>query len=230
MYQWLERFCEGDPCDDIPQSRIRKWFEYIRAGNCYHRFEFHGFEYVCINCGLIQDMPQYVTETFHTMEVWPRNYARKQYFDLLLAKIKGFDRMNVSEEFREEFVADVPNPCDWYTVYQRYKAWDLKDWWIGWNFFNDSYGKGVRLRNCQYRLMLFVDEYWEDSTRAKKKLNVFYMMYKIVEMTKDNTDWIPMKLRSIAITRLDEEWKQICDKFNWPFVPSRKTLKKIRWC
>lgn len=227
MNHWLKRFSCGLDCKETT-SQIKEWFNYINEGNCYHEIIFDQYEYVCIHCGVVDPIPYYVIDPDARFIYWPRKYERIQYFDSLFDIILGHDHIELPNSYLDQLFSEMKCPCDWYEVYHQYKEWDLAPWWT--SFFVMTWNKDkITFNHTHKNLMLFIDEHWEGSERNKKKINVFYMLFKIVELTQCDNDWVPMKLRSIAITRLDEEWKKICDSFNWTFIPTSKSLKKINW-
>lgn len=216
---------------------------------CYHDWDTDPCEITCMKCGAIKNLQIYTIDKSCMIEFWPRQYVRKDYYTNIFNKIVGIERIIISDQHREWLVADIPNPGDWYQVYQKFKVWDLQDWWTSWNILCDNPTR-IDLRPEHLNLLMFVDAKWKPNEpdpveelinlnpilvkcnyekRAKKKLNVFYMLYKIVEMTGHDVTWIPLKLRSICIEKLDEEWKEICKKFNWKFIKTKKTLQKINW-
>ena len=89
--------------------------------------------------------------------------------------------------------------------------------------------KFIDYEPIHYKLLCYVDNKWDESSRAKKKINVFYTLYKIVELTGKDVRWVPMKLRLIALARLDSEWEQICAKLGWIFIPTSKRLQKFHY-
>jgi len=234
MNKWLIRFSEGlETFDD----NARKKFKYLLADNCKYSHNIamddtYG-EFVCDRCGeIFLNRPDFILDKTHTIEFWPRQYARTQYFDALFDKINGKDRLQATEQFLDELKEEMPNPGDWYQVYRKYKELNIQEYWIGWNSVCDYHTLNtnrIDMTPVHYNLMLYVDANWQNVSRSKKKFNVFYMLFKIVEMTGHNTDWVPMKLRPIALNRLDTEWKEICNKFNWKYQPSNMTLKQIKW-
>lgn len=214
---------------------------------CYHNWDSDPYEISCMKCGLIRDFQIYTIDKNCTFEPWPRQYVRTAYYTNLFGKICGIDLFPLSDYHRELLVRDIPNPGDWYQVYQKFKEWDLQDIWTSWNILCDN-PKRIDLDKVHWKLLVYVDEYWKPNEeendfdefgetlniikyekRNKKKLNVFYMLYKIVEMTGYDTSWVPLKLRSICIEKLDEEWKAICKKFNWKFIKTNTILQKIYW-
>jgi len=234
MLKWLIRF--GDGLETFDEKAREKFKPILNDNcNCIHNLvldETYG-EYVCDRCSVIfTNKPDFIFDKNHTVEFWPRQYARTQYFDALFDKIHGKERIKGSDQFIDELKDSMPNPGDWYQVYRKYKEWGVQEWWVGWNSICDYYTlntQRIDMDPIHYKLMLYVDANWHNDTRSKKKFNVFYMLFKIVEMTGHNTNWVPMKLRPIALERLDQEWKEICKKFNWNFKPSNLTLKQIQW-
>lgn len=221
MKAWLSKILEKEikeiNLNDIP----------THGKSCWHDWRFESGELVCTTCGLINKNEQFfVVEQSVNFEFWPRTYLRQQYFNSLFNKISGREPLDYSDTYRFELIKEMPDPCDWYQVYQKFKEWQLKDWWICWNVFSYC-EKLIDVKPLHYKLLCYVDNQWEDSKRCKKKMNVFYMLYKIVEMTGCEVRWVPMKLRLIAITRLDEEWKDICNKLGWKFIPTNKKLTKF---
>lgn len=199
----------------------------IPTKNCWHDWSFQRGELVCTTCGLINLHEQlFVVDRIVIYEFWPRTYLRRQYFDSLFNKITGKEPLEYSDKHRFEFIQEMPDPCDWYQVYQQFKEYSLKDWWTCWNVFSYC-EKLIDYKPIHYKLLCYIDNHWENNERAKKKINVFYTLFKIVEMTECNVRWVPMKLRLIAITRLDEEWKEICHKLGWKFKPTNKKLTKF---
>ncbi len=228
MYSWLKRFANGETCEDISDIQKEKWIKRICSKECVHMIHYIGGDYVCEMCGQIFDNLKYIPETEGMMSWWPRNYTRITYFKNLFDKILGLEEIYLPLYFLIELENEIPNPGNWYQVYQVYKKFDLKNWWIAWNKMK-IINRSIDMNPSHYQTILYVDDKWNNSTRAKKKLNVFYMLFKIVELSGHNTDWVPFKLRSVAIIRLDLEWKNICEKFNWNFIPTSKSLKNIQW-
>lgn len=221
MEHWLKQYI------DDPQKPID--FSTFKKKKCWHNWTYLNGDIVCKMCGLINTKLCVITPDRNVnFEFWPRTYLRQQYFDALFNKITGRDPLLYSDTGRLELIKDMPEPCDWYEVYQKFKEWSLKDWWICWNVFSycDKY---IDYKPIHYKLLCYVDNKWEDSNRSKKKINVFYTLYKIVELTECSVRWVPMKLRLIALTRLDSEWKQICEKLGWKFIPTSKKLEKFHF-
>jgi len=208
------------PWDLILSSQKKK--------KCLHVFEHTGVEHACIYCGLIPNVTVFVLNTSELIDFWPRSYARKQYFDAMFTKLNGMEKPYLPLDFQLEFIKTIENPGDWYQVYHAYRDYGLKDWWTGWNFLRPN-SNAFGLKPIHHSLLLYIDARWDHAERIKKKINVFYCLYKIVQLQEDPVDWVPMKLRTIALTRLDEEWNLICKKFNWKFIPTEKKLTKFNW-
>lgn len=195
-----------------------------------HRMVFESFEYVCTKCGLI-DNPEMVTETCVMIDFWPRTYARSQYFTTLFRRMFGLDGdiCYITEQMREELVANIPNPGDWYQVFQTYKRYDLQEWWTSWNIMSDNprRAKDGMIGNI-VPMFRWIDNEWNNNER-KKKINVFFMLYKVVELNKGDVSWVPMKLRPICLKNLDEEWKLVCSTLKLQYIPTKLTLEKFKW-
>lgn len=204
-------------------------FSEFRRKGCWHQWKYENGDMLCPYCGIIQTKQiTAVRDPECTFVWWPRKYLRKQYYETLFNKIRGVDMFEFGDRYRDELIASVPEPADWYDIYQTFKAWNLKEWWTCWNVICWQ-DKKIDYHKKHYDLLLYIDEYWTESTRSKKKINVFYMLFKVVELCGDSVHWVPMKLRTIALTRLDAEWKLICEKFNWKFIPTSKKLNKYKW-
>lgn len=228
MNKWFKRLTNLD-CNQITQDQVNQWYNLKQQGKCIHNIQYTDQgDYACSNCHrIMENIPQFVIPDQEGMfEMWPRNYARTQYFDNLFDKIYGFNLPCWPDPYIQELIETIGVEADWYDIYQIFKSFQLKDYWISWNKIINY---PIQSHPKIYQKLLYVDEHWEDSERMKKKLNVFYMLYKLCELENFDVQWIPMKLRHIAITRLDLEWKEICLKFNWKFIPTNKKLKKYIW-
>lgn len=210
---------------EIPWDLIEK---FRNKKKCVHVYEHTGIEYACIYCGVFRPMPVYILDKQNLIDFWPRSYARKQYFDSMFKKLSGLELLTLSDDCMIELTKAVPSPGDWYEVYHTYRKFDLKEWWTGWNHHRPNV-QNFGLKPSHHQLLLYIDSQWDHGERVKKKINVYYCLFKIVQLKGDPTDWVPMKLRCIAITRLDKEWQSICKKFNWKFIPTEKSLAKILW-
>lgn len=239
----------------INKNNLKSDLSLVSVFDCVHEWDTDPCEVCCMKCGLIQNFQIYTIDKSCMIEFWPRQYVRTDYYHHLFNKIVGIEKILISDQHREWLVADIPNPGDWYQVYQKFKNWDLQDWWTSWNILCDNPSR-IDFHPEHLNLLIYVDAYWKPSLlnnteeeekeetmsltsavhstcnyekRSKKKLNVFYTLYKIVEMTGYDVTWIPLKLRSICIEKLDEEWKEICFKFNWKFIKTKQILQKIYW-
>ncbi len=224
MERWCRQYTENEDYSiPIDFSELKK------HKGCWHDWVYYMGEFACKHCGIVNVKKQIiVSDKTLNYEFWPRTYLRQQYFESLFNKITGKDPLEYSDTWRFKFVQEMPEPCDWYQVYQKFKEWGLKDWWICWNVFSWC-EKLIDYKPIHYKLLCYVDNKWDDSQRAKKKINVFYTLYKIVELTGCQVRWVPMKLRLIALSRLDSEWEQICAKLGWKFIPTRKNLEKFNF-
>lgn len=202
---------------------------------CRHSWYYDGGDYQCEICNLIGDIPCYEKDPNATYVFWPREYDRLNYFnkifDIMTGKCPCHVIQNENEKEREDLVQHIGLISDWYEVYQVFKKFDLKEWWTAWNIISDNPRRIEELKPHHIQVLYYIDNIYSDLThiRKKKKMNVFFMLYKIVERYGDDVSVVPLKLRSTCIERLDEEWKVVCQLLNWEFKPTRKSLQKINW-
>lgn len=197
---------------------------------CKHSWEYDLREYCCTKCYEICDIPIYQKYKEATWDPWPRQYLRKDYFKTLFDKISGYDLIYLPDLHKESLIASIPNPSDWYQIYQIFKQWDLQDYWTCWNILIKN---KIDMTHQHYNTLLYIDAMWSEfnheNLRVKKKINVFYLLFKIIELSGNNINWIPMRLRPNSIIKLDQEWKLICEKLNLKFMPTQTTLIKFTW-
>lgn len=198
---------------------------------CKHVWYYDGGDHLCQKCYLVGSIPCYEKDLNCNYEFWPRNYDRLTYFQKIFGIISGHPKLYISDQSHEELIREIGELSDWYHVYQIFKKFDLKDWWTSWIIMSDNPRRiHDHAKPYHFSMVYYVDNHYiEDTKRKKKKMNVLYVLYKIVELYNDNVSWVPFKLRSSSIERLDEEWKIVCKCFGWKFIPTCKTLKKFDW-
>lgn len=229
MHRWFKRICDREiELNEENFKKLKRFLKRKQQGICSHEWDFWEPEPACIHCATIDKHPEWIFEKVPLTISWPRNYARTQYFDHLFQKINGMEKIPWCDSWLDELCNKVPSICNWYDIYHIFKKENLEEWWIQWNVISHNEQK-ITIQPIHYNYLLYIDEHWTNSTRTKKKLNVFYMLYKVVEMTGYSTDCVPMKLRKPTLEKLDKEWKNICEQEHWKFIPSQKTLKEIEW-
>jgi len=229
MHQWFKRICNHEI--ELNEQNVKKlnyFFKRKNEGYCFHEWDFWEPEPTCVHCSVIDKHPEWILEKTPLCISWPRNYARTQYFDSLFHKINGVEKIPWCDSWLDELCEKVPAICNWYDIYHVFKKEHLEEWWIAWNLISCNEDK-ITMKPIHYKYLLYIDDHWQNSTRTKKKLNVFYMLYKVVEMCGDSTDWVPMKLRKTTLEKLDKEWKSICEQEHWKFISTPKILKEIHW-
>lgn len=206
--------------------------------SCSHLFECHHgtcYERTCVRCGLVTNNH---FQMRHDQE-WkkekpkfelPRVYDRHMYYKKKLSwwleTKQDIDREHA--HMMQEKLLELPCPCTWKQIFDSFKTGDKKE--------NREYAFILHFLKIKpdfvfedeenlCKVDLFFSEFsikyhWS----IKKKFNIYYLLYKVIQMRGGKYQYVPNKLTQVTMDEYDMKWKLICDEFEWYFIPSTVVL------
>ena len=116
-------------------------------------------------------------------------------------------------------MCDLEGKFTWKQVYQKvktYKMYGFKPKFI-WSisaikdmqpvFHPNFYGMVAKIQGYKF---------------GSYQTNILYTMYKCAQLLEMETDWIPMKLTPLAVSRNDDNWVDVCVIEDFEFIPTPK--------
>ena len=201
-----------------------------------HEFEFViGDGYACVKCGWMDLIYSFdyndeeVGGGKKVRRVWPRKYIRSMYMD---KKLESWVKPQVDFLVygKRDILPRIKNPTTWKEIYDEFKSFPDRSLfpiilsWMG-------IGK-VDFREEDKEVMETVDKYFEVwneefEWKMKKKFNIFYVIYKAIQMRGGRCELVPNKMALTTLKAYDKKWKRVCGDMQWKFVESE--VEKIQW-
>lgn len=183
---------------------------------------------VCSKCYFVLEECESVFEWVANVCVtYPTVYLRTQYYDLLLPAwrdgVHKKRRKNLDHDIINH-IKDNRQPMSWKEIFEMYKKiyrlgttniflihCNVLGIWVDWLPCDKQ-----MLKYLDYMFHIYKDEFkWT----VKYQLNMWYLVYKIIQLRYGIVELVPLKLMPGTIKRLEIKWKQICNYENWLFMP-----------
>ncbi|ETO13433.1 hypothetical protein RFI_23940, partial [Reticulomyxa filosa] len=187
---------------------------------CEHEFEMISGDSVCIKCGGFIESQDLVNDWAPVKEAFylPRVYSRDMYFDKkVCAWLKEDNLFNTAGTFIS--LETLQCPCTWKEkVFYGFYSFN----WIEPDYTEED-----------SQIVNKIDQAFEELSKRykwklKKKLNIYYVLSKVIQLRGGDYKLVPNKLTEASLKKLDLYWKNVCDEFGWNFIPSE--LVKLDWC
>ncbi|ETO19858.1 hypothetical protein RFI_17366 [Reticulomyxa filosa] len=197
----------------------------VLSMECEHDFVLMSGDSVCVKCGsfvpnqdLVNEWAPQKPEPFYL----PRKYDRGMYFDKKVAAWLKVDNI-FNTEGTITLLEKLKCPCTWKEVFDYFKgSKDGNKYYMGFIHF---IGWVPDFGEDDSAMIDKIDQAFEEikqkyKWKIKKKINIYFLVYKVVQMRGGNASLVPNKLTLSSLKKLDVLWKDICDVFGWMFIPS----------
>ncbi|ETO12467.1 hypothetical protein RFI_24911 [Reticulomyxa filosa] len=204
---------------DSEPTAEENWLMQVKT--CDHKWDRrHGYS-SCVRCAFSVMDPEYVFEYAKPAFYLPMVYVRKQYF---MKKIREWtDPMPIQTNIMCIMLERVPCPCSWKNIFDAFKAdkRHRKDF----TYFLHFLGEELDYTDEDAMRCDMVDNSFDELKEKfkwtiKKKFNIYYLLYKIIQMRGGKTYLVPNKLSKSALDKYDVLWAQVCEAFGWQFIVS----------
>ena len=181
-------------------------------------FEERPANIICVDCGMCENKPilWFMKLTLPSRDLYAKT-KQVSYFEKMYSLMtEPQESVLWSTQFKTQFFAKfekekIPN---WYQVYRWLRSVDQKEL-----LFLIPTLFGVSIPRISEMLEVFFLCQWKKL--SKNNLIVVYVVFKTMQLYRHPMQhWVPLHLGQRSLTRLDTNWKHLCEEYGWFFIPT----------
>lgn len=183
---------------------------------CSKCFRIHKHELSIVN-------EKFEKNTNNFIPIWKREHDRNRFTKYNLEYLKGYYNDDINTWTWRFICEEIPKQFTWYEVHQVFRKYNLGDYWL-------AFGSFIHVKHKLTKFIISRADYFTDLKIGTYRINYIYLIYKFLQLygeSEHDCRWIPLKGKIKWITKMDTWWKEICEKENFKFIPTR--IYKLTW-